>query len=64
MLDSRFLLYEAQQAYHYGLDAHLALSSVTTTPAIVLALDHRVGFLRKGYDAGMCSRTTMFYLID
>lgn len=52
MLDSRFLLYEAQQAHYYGLDANLALLSVTGTPAQIVGQDHRVGFIKKGYDAG------------
>ena len=47
-MDSRFLLYEAQQAHFYGLPANLALASVTTTPATVLGLDHRIGFLKQG----------------
>ncbi|KAI0635470.1 composite domain of metallo-dependent hydrolase [Trametes polyzona] len=49
--DSRFLLYEAQLAYYYGLPHNLALSAVTSTPATVLGLDHRVGFIKEGYDA-------------
>lgn len=46
--NSRYLLYEAQQAYYYGLPANLALASVTTTPATVMGMDHRVGFIREG----------------
>jgi imidazolonepropionase-like amidohydrolase len=26
---------------------------VTSTPATVLGYDHRIGFLKKGYDAGL-----------
>ena len=48
MLNSRFLLFEAQQAHYYGLSANLALSAVTSTPAKVLGLDHRIGFIREG----------------
>lgn len=48
VLNSRYLLFEAQQAYYYGLSANLALSAVTSTPAKVLGLDHRVGFIREG----------------
>jgi len=51
VMDSRYLVYEAQQAHFYGLPANLALASVTTTPATVLGLDHRIGFLKPGYDA-------------
>lgn len=48
VLNSRYLLFEAQQAYFYGLSANLALSAVTSTPAKVLGLDHRIGFIREG----------------
>ncbi len=48
VLDSRFLLFEAQQAYYYGLPHNLALSAVTTAPATILGLDHRIGFLEEG----------------
>ncbi|KIP04862.1 hypothetical protein PHLGIDRAFT_36717 [Phlebiopsis gigantea 11061_1 CR5-6] len=51
VLDSRFLLHEAQQAHYFGLPANLALLAVTGTPAQVLGQDHRIGFLKKGYDA-------------
>ncbi|KAG2015465.1 hypothetical protein CC2G_008735 [Coprinopsis cinerea AmutBmut pab1-1] len=51
VLDSRFLLNEAQQAHYYGLPENLALASVISNPAIVLGYDHRIGFLKKGYDA-------------
>ncbi|KZT72054.1 composite domain of metallo-dependent hydrolase [Daedalea quercina L-15889] len=51
VLDSRFLLYEAQQAHYYGLPANLALASVTSTPATVMGLDHRIGYIKPGYDA-------------
>ncbi|TFK91321.1 composite domain of metallo-dependent hydrolase [Polyporus arcularius HHB13444] len=51
VLDSRFLLGEAQQAYYYGLPHNLALAAITTTPAGVLGLDHRVGYVKEGTDA-------------
>jgi imidazolonepropionase-like amidohydrolase len=49
--NSRHLLFEAQQAFYYGLAENLALASVTSTPAIVSGLDYRVGFVKAGYDA-------------
>ena len=49
---SRYLLHEAQQAHYYGLPSHVALSSVISTPAEVLGLDHRIGYIREGFDAG------------
>ncbi|KXN81595.1 hypothetical protein AN958_04405, partial [Leucoagaricus sp. SymC.cos] len=51
VLNSRYLVFEAQQAHSYGLSTELALASVTTTPAKAAGLSHRVGFLSKGYDA-------------
>jgi imidazolonepropionase-like amidohydrolase len=52
--NSRYLLHEAQQAFYYGLNASLALASVTTTPARIAGLDHRVGKVKVGWDAGRC----------
>ncbi|KAG6841872.1 hypothetical protein C0991_005602 [Blastosporella zonata] len=51
VLNSRHLIYEAQQAHYYGLPEHLALASVTSTPANVIGLDHRIGYVEEGYDA-------------
>jgi imidazolonepropionase-like amidohydrolase len=48
VLNSRYLLFEAQQAHYYGLPENLAMSSVTTTPATVLGLDHRLGYIKEG----------------
>ncbi|KAF9782828.1 carbohydrate esterase family 9 protein [Thelephora terrestris] len=48
---SRWLLHEAQQAHYYGLAEAAALSSVISTPAQTLGLDHRIGFIQRGYDA-------------
>ncbi|KAI0666496.1 carbohydrate esterase family 9 protein [Trametes maxima] len=53
VLNSRHLIYEAQQAHFYGLAHNLALASVTTTPAKVLGQDHRIGFVKEGYDADL-----------
>ncbi|KDQ57532.1 hypothetical protein JAAARDRAFT_35246 [Jaapia argillacea MUCL 33604] len=51
VLNSRYLLYEAQQAFYYGLPENLALASVTSTPAGVMGMDHRIGYLKGGWDA-------------
>jgi imidazolonepropionase-like amidohydrolase len=48
VLNSRYLLYEAQQTYYYGLPANLALAAATTLPAQVLGLEHRIGYLKPG----------------
>lgn len=53
VINSRYVLHEAQQAHHYGLRAELALASVTTSPARVLELDHRIGYIKPGYDADL-----------
>lgn len=45
------MLYEAQIGHHYGLDENLAIASVTSVPAKALGLDHRIGYIRIGYDA-------------
>ena len=48
VLDSRYLLYEAQQAHYYGLPANLALASVTTTPVKAIGQEHRIGYIKSG----------------
>ncbi|EJF61654.1 composite domain of metallo-dependent hydrolase [Dichomitus squalens LYAD-421 SS1] len=53
VLNSRYLVYEAQQAHYYGLPHNLALAAVTTTPAKVLGQDHRIGYVQEGYDADL-----------
>ncbi|KAI0779702.1 hypothetical protein C8Q74DRAFT_1447183 [Fomes fomentarius] len=50
-IPSRNLIGEAAIAHHYGLPENLALASVISTPAKVLGLDHRIGFIKEGYDA-------------
>ncbi|KAJ7793926.1 hypothetical protein B0H14DRAFT_2392986 [Mycena olivaceomarginata] len=51
VLNSRHLIYEAQQAHHFGLPVNLALASVTSTPARIMGQDHRIGRLIEGFDA-------------
>ncbi|BEJ10967.1 hypothetical protein CspHIS471_0103890 [Cutaneotrichosporon sp. HIS471] len=51
VIDSRFLIYEAAQAHAFGLEWNRALAAVTTTPATVAGLGHRLGYARPGYDA-------------
>ncbi|KAI0743926.1 hypothetical protein C8Q80DRAFT_1184079 [Daedaleopsis nitida] len=50
-IPSRNLMMEAAIAHYYGLSEDLALASLTSTPAKVLGLDHRIGFIEEGYDA-------------
>ncbi|TCD67498.1 hypothetical protein EIP91_012303 [Steccherinum ochraceum] len=51
VINSRHLIYEAQQAHYYGLPSHLALASVTSTPAHAAGMTHRIGSLVEGVDA-------------
>ncbi|KAG6332265.1 hypothetical protein ID866_6822 [Astraeus odoratus] len=44
---SRWLLHDAQQAHYYGLPASAALASVITSPAKLLGLDYRLGYVRE-----------------
>lgn len=48
MLNSRYLLYEAQQAHFYGLADNVAISTVTSTPGEIMGMGHRIGFVKKG----------------
>ncbi|THG99926.1 hypothetical protein EW026_g2506 [Hermanssonia centrifuga] len=48
---SRYLIHEAAQAHYYGLADNIALASVISTPARVLGLDHRIGYIKEGFDA-------------
>ncbi|GJJ06667.1 hypothetical protein Clacol_000862 [Clathrus columnatus] len=50
-INARYLLHEAQQVFYFGLPSEAALQSVTTTPADVLGLGHRIGYINEGYDA-------------
>lgn len=48
VVNSRYLLFEAQQAHYYGLHPALALASVTSVPARAAGLSHRVGTIAEG----------------
>ncbi|QRV94403.1 amidohydrolase family protein [Ceratobasidium sp. AG-Ba] len=50
-INARYLMYEAALAHYYGLPADVAIASLTTTPAEVSGYDHRLGFIKPGYDA-------------
>ncbi|KAF7341304.1 Composite domain of metallo-dependent hydrolase [Mycena venus] len=53
VLNSRYLLYEAQQAHYHSLNTGLAIASVTSTPAKALGVGWRVGTIAEGYDADL-----------
>ncbi|KAF8622060.1 hypothetical protein AX15_007211 [Amanita polypyramis BW_CC] len=50
-LNSRYLMYEAQQAHYFGLSHQRAIASVTSVPATAVGLWHRIGALFEGADA-------------
>jgi len=41
-------MYEAQQAYFYGLPDNLAIASMTSNAAETLGLGHRLGYIWEG----------------
>jgi imidazolonepropionase-like amidohydrolase len=49
----KLLTYQAQVAYHYGVDAEHAIASLISVPAKYLGLDNRIGYIRPGYDADL-----------
>ena len=48
MQNSRYLLYEAQQAHYYGLPENLALASVIGNAAETMGMGHRIGYVKPG----------------
>jgi imidazolonepropionase-like amidohydrolase len=50
-LSAKYLLFQAATAHSFHLPEDLALQSVTSVPAKSLGFDHRIGFVRQGYDA-------------
>jgi imidazolonepropionase-like amidohydrolase len=50
---TRVVLYEAAVAVGFGLDRMDALRALTTTPAALFGLDHRLGSLKPGKDADL-----------
>lgn len=48
---SQYLLHQASTAHAFHLPENLALQSVTSVPAKSLEQDHRIGYVRTGYDA-------------
>ena len=47
------LLEKARFAHRFGLDANVAMASITSTPAQMIGVGDRVGKLAAGYDADM-----------
>ncbi|KAF1846240.1 uncharacterized protein K460DRAFT_283339 [Cucurbitaria berberidis CBS 394.84] len=53
VLNSQHVVFEAAKAYRNGLPYHAALGSVTSAPAELLGLGHRIGKIRLGFDADL-----------
>lgn len=51
--NAKYLLFQAATAHSFHLSEKLALQSVTSVPAKSLEIDHRVGYVRAGYDADL-----------
>ena len=51
VLNSQHVVFEAAKAYGYGLPYHAALAGVTSAPAELLGLGHRIGKIKTGFDA-------------
>jgi imidazolonepropionase-like amidohydrolase len=51
VLNSQHVVFEAAKAYGNGLPYHAALAGVTSAPAELLGLGHRLGKIKEGYDA-------------
>ncbi|KAF8630679.1 hypothetical protein AX15_002823 [Amanita polypyramis BW_CC] len=52
-IHGRYLLYEAQRAFFYGLPPNLAITSVTSMPAEAMGMGHRIGYIKQGWDADL-----------
>lgn len=50
---AKYLLLQAANAHSFGLPEDLALQSVTSVPAASMQLDHRIGYVKAGYDADL-----------
>ncbi|GKT52460.1 uncharacterized protein ColSpa_12641 [Colletotrichum spaethianum] len=50
VLNAQHVVFEAAKGYKYGLPYHAALASVTTAPAEILGLGHRLGKVKPGFD--------------
>lgn len=53
VLNAQHVLFEAAKAYRNGLPYHAALAGVTSKPAELLGLGHRVGKVVEGMDADL-----------
>lgn len=51
VLNAQHVVFEAAKGYKYGLPYHVALASVTSTPAHYLGLGERIGKVKPGFDA-------------
>ncbi|WQF90026.1 Putative metal-dependent hydrolase, composite domain superfamily [Colletotrichum destructivum] len=50
---AKYLVYQAAVSHSFGLSGDKSLQSVTSTAARSIYQDHRIGFVRPGYDADL-----------
>ncbi|CAO2649825.1 Nn.00g011170.m01.CDS01 [Neocucurbitaria sp. VM-36] len=53
VLNSQHVIFDAAKAYRNGLPYHAALEGVTSAPAELLGLGHRIGKIKPGFDADL-----------
>lgn len=51
--NAKYLLFQAAGAHSFGLPAELAMQAVTSVPARSIQQDHRIGYVKPGYDADL-----------
>ncbi|KAK0112059.1 hypothetical protein ONS96_001319 [Cadophora gregata f. sp. sojae] len=51
--NAKYLLFQAATGHSFHLPELLALQSVTSVPAQSMQIDHRVGYVKPGYDADL-----------
>lgn len=52
-MSSKYLLLQSAVGHSFGLPADKAMQAVTSIPAAALDMDHRIGYVRTGYDADL-----------
>lgn len=50
---AKYLLLQSAVGHSFGLPADKAMQAVTSVPAAALDMEHRIGYVRPGYDADM-----------
>ncbi|KAF2173470.1 hypothetical protein M409DRAFT_48443 [Zasmidium cellare ATCC 36951] len=51
--NAKYLLHQAAVAHSFGLASNKALQAITSVPARSIQQDHRIGYVKPGYDADL-----------